>query len=158
MLNGVSLLVNSCFKDRIGRDFYIALWSSTKNGSTMIIQSAENHGECPDMSLRRRSNRIFMVPRLCSAFDGISSVWCIMSCWKDRYRTQLMRLSRALKNKWPPYHEGHDKVILQHDNARPHFASPVKTYLETLEWEVLPHPQYSPNVALSDYHFYQSMA
>ena len=30
----------------------------------------------------------------------------------DRYRrTQLMRLSRALKDKWPQYNERHDKVI-----------------------------------------------
>jgi len=34
----------------------------------------------------------------------------------------LMRLSRALKDKRPQYNERHDKVILQHDNARPHVA------------------------------------
>jgi len=51
----------------------------------------------------------------------------------------LMRLSRALKDKRPQYNERHDKVILQHDNARPHVAKVVKTYLETLKWEVLPH-------------------
>ncbi|GFT03356.1 mariner Mos1 transposase [Trichonephila clavipes] len=51
----------------------------------------------------------------------------------DRYRTQLMRLSRALKDKRPQYNERHDKVILQHDNARPHVAKVVKTYLETLK-------------------------
>ena len=51
---------------------------------------------------------------------------------EDRYRTQLMRLSQALKEKRPQYQERHDKVILQHDNARPHVARPVKTYLETL--------------------------
>ena len=31
----------------------------------------------------------------------------------------------------------------------------VKTYLETLKWEVLPHP---PDVAPSDYHLFRSMA
>ncbi|GFX14655.1 mariner Mos1 transposase [Trichonephila clavipes] len=76
----------------------------------------------------------------------------------DRYRTQLMRLSRALKDKRPQYNERHDKVILQHDNARPHVAKVVKTYLETLKWEVLPHPLYSPDLALSDYHLFRSMA
>jgi len=55
------------------------------------------------------------------------------------YRTQLMRLSRALKEKRAHYSR-HDKIILLHDNARPHVAAPVKTYLETLKWEVLPHP------------------
>jgi len=76
----------------------------------------------------------------------------------DRYRMQLMRLSRALKEKRPQYQERHDKVILQHDNARPHIARPVKTYFETLKWKVLLHPPYSPDVAPSDYHLFRSMA
>ena len=54
MLNAVSLLVNSCFKDIIGRGFYIALWTATKNVSITIIPNAENHEECPDMPPRRR--------------------------------------------------------------------------------------------------------
>ncbi|KAG5327387.1 MOS1T transposase, partial [Pseudoatta argentina] len=76
----------------------------------------------------------------------------------DRYRLQLMRLSRALKEKRPLYAQRHDKVILLHDNARPHVAKPVKTYLETLKWEVLPHPLYSPDIAPSDFHLFRSMA
>ena len=64
------------------------------------------------------------------------------------YRTQLMRFSRALR----------EKVILQHNNARPHVAKSVKTYLETLKWEVLPHPSYSPDIAQSDYYLFRSMA
>jgi [histone H3]-lysine36 N-dimethyltransferase SETMAR len=75
----------------------------------------------------------------------------------DRYRTQLMHLSRALKEKRPEYERRHDKVILQHDNARPHCARNVKSYLETLKWEVLPHPPYSPDIAPSDYHLFRSM-
>ncbi|KAG5317833.1 MOS1T transposase, partial [Pseudoatta argentina] len=71
-----------------------------------------------------------------------------------RYRLQLMRLSRALKEKRPLYAQRHDKVILLHDNARPHVAKPVKTYLETLKWEVLPHPPYSPDIAPSDFHLF----
>ena len=68
-----------------------------------------------------------------------------------------MRLSRALKERRPQYEQRHDKVILQHDNARPHVARPVKTYLETLTWEVLPHPPYSPDIAPYDYHLFRSM-
>ena len=49
-------------------------------------------------------------------------------------------------------------MILQHDNARPHVAKPVKTYLETLKWEVLPHPTYSPDITPSDYYLFRSMA
>ncbi|GFT08649.1 mariner Mos1 transposase [Trichonephila clavipes] len=76
----------------------------------------------------------------------------------NRYRTQLMRLRRALKVKRPQYNESYDKVILQHDNARPHVAKVVKTYLETLKWEVLPHLLYSPDLAPSDYDLFRSMA
>ena len=49
-------------------------------------------------------------------------------------------------------------MILQHDNAGPLVAKVVKTYLETLKWEVLPHPPYSPDVAPSDYHLFRSVA
>jgi len=34
------------------------------------------------------------------------------------YRLQLIRLSRALREKRPEYEQRHDKVILLHDNAR----------------------------------------
>ena len=40
----------------------------------------------------------------------------------ERYRPQLMRLSRVLREKRPQYEQRHEKVILQHDNARPHVA------------------------------------
>ena len=40
----------------------------------------------------------------------------------EQYRTQLMRLSRALREKRAQYQQRHEKVILQHDNARPHVA------------------------------------
>ncbi|EGI57532.1 Mariner Mos1 transposase [Acromyrmex echinatior] len=67
-----------------------------------------------------------------------------------------MRLSRALKEKRAHYYSRHDKIILLHDNARPHVAAPVKTYIETFNWEVLPHSPYSPDIA--DYHLFRSLA
>ena len=38
----------------------------------------------------------------------------------DCYQLQLMCLSQALKKKWLLSEQRHDKVILQHDNARSH--------------------------------------
>ena len=49
-------------------------------------------------------------------------------------------------------------VILQHNNIRPHVAKWVKTCLEKLKLEVLPHLPYSSDIALSDYHLFWSMA
>lgn len=52
-------------------------------------------------------------------------------------------------------------MILRHDNARPHVANVakrVKTNLETLKWEVLTHPPYSPDFAASVYYLFRSMA
>jgi len=61
----------------------------------------------------------------------------------DRYRLQLIRLSRALREKRPEYEQRHDKVILLHDNIRLHVAKVIKKYLETFKWDVLLHPPYS---------------
>ena len=40
----------------------------------------------------------------------------------DRYRLQLIRLNQALKEKRTKWDNRHDKLILLHDNARPHVA------------------------------------
>ncbi|KAG5323774.1 MOS1T transposase, partial [Pseudoatta argentina] len=69
----------------------------------------------------------------------------------DRYRLQLIRLSHALREKRPEYEQRHDKVFFLHGNARPHVAKVVKKYLETLKWDVLPHPPYSSDIAPFDY-------
>ncbi|UYV69279.1 hypothetical protein LAZ67_6003099 [Cordylochernes scorpioides] len=44
-----------------------------------------------------------------------------------------------------------------HDNTWPHVAKVVKETLEALQWDVLPHPPYSPDIAPSDYHMFRSM-
>ena len=72
----------------------------------------------------------------------------------ERYRTQLIRVKRAIAEKHPEYATGHEAIIFHHDNARPHVAIPVKNYLENSGWEVLPHPTYSPNLAP---HLFRSM-
>ena len=65
-----------------------------------------------------------------------------------------MRLSRALREKRPQYAQRHEKVILQHDNARPHVAKPVKTYLETLKWESYP-TRHIPQILIIKFYSHQ---
>jgi hypothetical protein len=69
-----------------------------------------------------------------------------------------MQLSRALEEKRPRYAKRHDKVIFQHGNARVHVSKQVEEMLETLGWDVLPHPLSSPDIASCDYHLFRSMA
>ncbi|UYV80950.1 hypothetical protein LAZ67_19002261 [Cordylochernes scorpioides] len=55
----------------------------------------------------------------------------IMLCiWWDH-----LGVSGALREKRLQYANRHDKTILQHDNARPHAAAPVKTYSGTSTYE-----------------------
>lgn len=74
-----------------------------------------------------------------------------------RYHQQLIKLHRALREKRPDYEQRHEKLIFLHDNAPSHTSKIVRNYLEALNWEVLPHPAYSPDLAPSDYHLFSSM-
>jgi len=63
-----------------------------------------------------------------------------------RYNQQLIKLHRALREKRPHYRKRHDKLIFLHDNALSHTSTMVQNYLETVNWEVLLHPTYSPDL------------
>ena len=43
------------------------------------------------------------------------------------------------------------RVLLQHDNARPHVSKKTIDVIQELGFESLPHPPYSPDLAPSDY-------
>jgi hypothetical protein len=50
-------------------------------------------------------------------------------------------------------------VLLQQDNARPHTAKKTLQKIEELEGiELPPHPAFSPDLELSDYYLFRSMA
>ncbi|GBP80370.1 Mariner Mos1 transposase [Eumeta japonica] len=78
--------------------------------------------------------------------------------WGKRGHVSTSSAKPNIHEKLPLYKQRHDKVILLYDNAWPHVAKPVKTYLETLQWEVLPNPPYSPDIAPSDFHLFCSIA
>ena len=82
-----------------------------------IIPSAENHGECPDMPPRRRPDRMFTVPRLCSAFGR----WVLNGI--DKFKPSIERgtttVPREIRYNYPPAWQYSDNI-----------------HLEMLKWEV----------------------
>ena len=50
----------------------------------------------------------------------------------ERYRKQMIKLDRVVKDKRPQYDRRHDNVILQHDNAVAHVAKTVQETLQVL--------------------------
>ncbi|GFS62474.1 histone-lysine N-methyltransferase SETMAR [Trichonephila clavipes] len=72
------------------------------------------------------------------------------------YCEQLDRLNQSLIEKYPAI-INRKGVILQHDNARPHYARKTLKIINGLGWEVLPHPPYSPDIAPTDFHLFRSM-
>lgn len=76
----------------------------------------------------------------------------------QRYHQQLVKINRALHDKRPNYQQSHERLIFLHDNAPAHKSTFVRNYLDALNWEVLPHPPYSPDLAPSDYHLFSSMS
>ena len=51
-----------------------------------------------------------------------------------------------------------NRVLLQQDYSRPHTARTTMTKIQELKViELLPHPAYIPDLALSDYHIFRSM-
>lgn len=74
----------------------------------------------------------------------------------DIYAEQLDRVQNALIAKQPGL-VNRKKVLLLHDNARPHTAIIVQQKIQSLDWELLPHPPYSPDIAPSDYYLFRSL-
>ena len=70
------------------------------------------------------------------------------------YSIQLQKLAEQVRIKRPEK----PKVLLLHDNARPHVAKTTKNKLNQLGWETLPHAPYSPDLAPTDYHIFRSLS
>jgi len=49
------------------------------------------------------------------------------------------------------------RVLLLHDNARPHTDHATANLLERWGWEILEHSPYSPDPAPSDFHLFPNM-
>jgi histone-lysine N-methyltransferase SETMAR len=48
-------------------------------------------------------------------------------------------------------------VLLQHDNARPHTSNQTQQTIDNLNFTIVPHPPYSPDLAPSDFHLFPKL-
>jgi len=74
----------------------------------------------------------------------------------NKYCSQLSKLKRAINDKRPEL-ANRKGVVFHHDNARPHTSLVTRQRLRTFDWEIMPHPPYSPDIAPSDYHLFRSL-
>jgi len=71
------------------------------------------------------------------------------------YQITLKKLKRAVQRKRPQM--SHKRVLLLHDNARPHTDHATASLLERWGREILEHPPYSPDLAPSGFHLFPNM-
>lgn len=72
------------------------------------------------------------------------------------YIQQLSNLQNVIQEKRPEL-ANRKGVVFHHDNARPHTSLATRQQLLELDWDVLPHPPYSPDLAPSDYYLFRSL-
>lgn len=75
----------------------------------------------------------------------------------DYYCEQLERVQDALRKRRPAL-VNRRGVILLHDNAKAHIAKKTRDKIRELDWELLPHPPYSPDISPSDYHLFRALS
>ncbi|GFT91492.1 histone-lysine N-methyltransferase SETMAR [Trichonephila clavipes] len=72
------------------------------------------------------------------------------------YCHQLDKLNDVLQQKRSELINGKG-VVFHQDNARPHTSLATRQNLLQLEWDTMPHPPYSPDLAPSDYYLFRSV-
>ena len=74
----------------------------------------------------------------------------------NNYCSQLDQPKATLDEKHPEL-VNRKRVIFHQDNTRPHVSLTTRQKLLQLGWEVLIHLPYSPDIAPSDFHLFQSL-
>ena len=74
----------------------------------------------------------------------------------NKYCEQLVRVQENLLKKQPALVNRRQVLFLQ-DNARPHVAKITLAKITELNWEIMPHPPYSPDLSPTDFHLFLSL-
>jgi histone-lysine N-methyltransferase SETMAR len=71
------------------------------------------------------------------------------------YCEVLLKLRNAIRRKRPG--QLARDVLLHHDSARPNTARTIQKGIQELQWELLEHPPYSPDLAASDFSLFDPL-
>lgn len=71
----------------------------------------------------------------------------------DIYCAQLERVQEKLLEKQPAL-VNRKKILFLQDNARPHVAKQTISKITELDWEIMCHPPYSPDLSPTDFHLF----
>jgi transposase len=74
----------------------------------------------------------------------------------DRYINELEKVHKKLTKEAASLVK-RKGVILLHDNARPHVAKQTLLKIRDLKLETLLHPDYSPDLSPTDFHFFKHL-
>ena len=66
----------------------------------------------------------------------------------DVYIDTLKKLKARIRRDRPALEMS--KILLQHDNARPHNSPETREVISSFDWTTISHPPYSPDLASSD--------
>ncbi|GFX35376.1 histone-lysine N-methyltransferase SETMAR [Trichonephila clavipes] len=98
---------------------------------------------------------------LCIWWDWKGIIYYELLLWgqtlnSDIYCQQLDRLKLVTGKKRPALANRRGVVFIQ-DNARPHMSVVTRQKLWELDWKVLMHPPYSPDLASNSYHIFLAL-
>ena len=85
---------------------------------------------------------------------GLMHYRFLNSITSEKYAQQMGETCQKLQHL-PLVLVNSKSPILLYDNAQPHTAQPMLQKLNKLDYEVSPHPPYSPDLWLTDYHFFK---
>jgi histone-lysine N-methyltransferase SETMAR len=74
----------------------------------------------------------------------------------DLYCQMLTKVDQEIKKKMPSVII-RQKILFHQDNAKPHTSLKTRKHISTLNWLLLEHPPYSPDIVPSDFYLFRHL-
>lgn len=74
----------------------------------------------------------------------------------EKYCQEIDIMQEKLKKMYPALINRKGPILL-HDNARPHIAKQTMDKLKSLNYEIMKHPPYSPDLSPTDFHLFKHL-